>query len=86
MSRISKALNTLRGKCTSEGTPKGKSIADQLECIAEHFDCDGQDGEDGEDGAYVTAIALETTEGAVTGGTATLSDGTTVNITVTEAE
>lgn len=33
-------------------------------------------------GLSVTAIALTTTEGAVTGGTATLSDGSTINITV----
>lgn len=83
MNKISKALNKLRTKCTNEGAPVGNSIADILDCIATHFDVDGQDGADG---ASVTAIALTTTEGAVTGGTATLSDGTTVNITVTEAE
>lgn len=82
MGRISKALDKLRAKCTEAGaSPKGDSVADLLDCIAEHFDCDG---EDGQDGASVTAIALTTTEGAVTGGTATLSDGTTVTITVTE--
>lgn len=87
MARISKALDKLRTKCTESGThPAGNSTADILECIAEHFDCNGEDGADGEDGAYVTAIALTTTEGAVTGGTATLSDGTTVPITVTEGE
>lgn len=83
MGRISKALDKLRTKCTEAGThPAGKSVADILECVAEHFDCTG---EKGDTGAHVTAIALTTTEGAVTGGTATLSDGTTVNITVTEA-
>lgn len=82
MSRISKALNALRVKCTSEGTPSGKGIADQLECIAAHYDTQG---EKGDTGAHVTAITLTTTEGAVTGGTATLSDGTTVTITVTES-
>ena len=89
MYRISDALNALRVKCTSEGTPKSNKIADVLDCIATHFDCTGEKGEkgdDGADGAYVTAIALTTTEGAVTGGTATLSDGTTINITVTEGE
>lgn len=81
MSKISKALDKLRTKCTSEGAvPHGKGIADVLECIAEHYNTTGATG------AYVTAIALVTTEGAVTGGTATLSNGTTVNITVTEAE
>lgn len=84
MGRISKALDKLRVKCTEDGThPAGNSVGDILDCIAEHFDCNGEDGEDGADGAYVTAIELTTTEGAVTGGTATLSDGTTVPITVT---
>lgn len=46
----------------------------------------GETGETGATGASVTAIELETTEGAVTGGTATLSDGSTITITVTEAE
>lgn len=79
MSRISKALNALREKCTSAGSPKGNSIAAQLECIAAHYNTQG---EKGDTGAYVTAIALTTEEGAVVGGTATLSDGTTVTITV----
>ncbi len=83
MGRISKALETLRTKCTEAGTtPSGDSIADLLECIAAHY----QAGEKGDTGAYVTAIELETTEGAVTGGTATLSDETEITITVTEAE
>lgn len=46
----------------------------------------GDKGDTGAAGASVTAIELETTEGAVTGGTATLSDGTEITITVTEAE
>ena len=90
MGRISKALKALQAKCTDEGvTPKGNSTADILECIADNFNVDGQDGQDGQDGAdgvSVTAIALTTTEGAVTGGTATFSDGSTAAITVTEGE
>lgn len=46
----------------------------------------GDKGDTGDAGAYVTAIELEVTEGVVTGGTATLSDGTEVEITVTTAE
>jgi len=43
-------------------------------------------GEKGEQGGSVTAISLSLdADGHVTGGTATLSDGGTVSITVTEA-
>lgn len=46
----------------------------------------GSDGADGADGLSVTAIELTVdTEGAVTGGTATLSDDSTIPITVTTA-
>ena len=87
MSRISKALKKLQAKCTEEGAqPHGNSVGDILECIGEHFNVDGEDGADGADGVSVTAIALTTTEGAVTGGTVTFSDGTTSPITVTESE
>lgn len=87
MGRISKALDKLRTKCTEAGThPAGNSTADILECIAEHYAGEkGDKGDTGETGASVTAIELETTEGAVTGGTATLSDGTEIEITVTTA-
>lgn len=85
MSKISKALNKLRAKCTEAGTsPHGNGIADIIDCIAEHFNVDGEDGQDGADGASVTAIAFTKTEGEITGGTATLSDGSTIDITVTE--
>lgn len=85
MARIENALRKLGAKCVPEGTTvAGKTIAAIINNIADNFDVDGEDGEDGNDGASVTAIALTTTDGAVTGGTATLSDGTTVNITVTE--
>lgn len=46
---------------------------------------DGADGKDGKDGASITVIELAVdADGKVTGGTATLSDATTINITVTE--
>ena len=46
----------------------------------------GATGPAGADGKSVVAIALTTnTEGAVTGGTATLSDESTIQITVTQS-
>ena len=46
----------------------------------------GAQGKAGADGKYVTAIALTTTGGAVTGGTATFNDDSTLPITVTTSE
>ena len=46
----------------------------------------GPQGPAGVDGKYVTAIALTTTGGAVTGGTATFNDKSTLPITVTTSE
>ena len=46
----------------------------------------GPQGQAGADGKYVTAIALTTTGGAVTGGTATFNDKSTLPITVTTSE
>ena len=46
----------------------------------------GAAGADGADGKSVKAIALTTTGGAVTGGTCTLSDDSTIQITVTASE
>lgn len=43
----------------------------------------GDTGAAGADGKSVKAIALTTTGGAVTGGTCTLSDNSTIKITVT---
>ena len=46
----------------------------------------GPQGQAGADGKYVTAIALTTTGGAVTGGTATFNDQSTLPIAVTTSE
>ena len=46
----------------------------------------GAAGAAGADGKSVKAIALTTTGGAVTGGTCTLSDDRTIQITVTASE
>lgn len=87
MSRIIAALKELGKKCnTSSTVPSGNTVDEVINNIASNFNINGADGADGADGASVTAIELETTEGAVTGGTATLSDGTTLTITVTETE
>ena len=81
---IVKALKKLGKKLNTGGTePSGKTIAGVLSSIESAFNISGAKGDDG---ASVTAIALTTESGAVTGGTATLSDGTEVEITVTEAE
>lgn len=85
--KIIDALKELGKKCnTSQTAPTGNSIAEIIGSIAENFNITGEKGNTGAAGASVTAIALVTTEGAVTGGTATLSNGTEVTITVTEAE
>lgn len=46
----------------------------------------GAQGKAGADGKYVTAIALTTTGGVVTGGTASFNDKSTLPITVTTSE
>lgn len=77
------ALKKLGKKLNTGGTePAGKTISAVLSSIESAFNING---EKGDDGAYVTAIELVTEDGAVTGGTATLSDGTDVTITVTTA-
>ena len=81
---IVKALKKLGKKLNTGGTePTGTTIAGVLACIESSFNISGAKGDDG---ASVTAIAFTTEEGVITGGTATLSDGNTVEITVTEAE
>lgn len=83
MPRIIDALKELGKKCnTSHKVPAGSTTDEVIANIAKDFDITGDKGDDG---ASVTAITLLTTEGAVTGGTATLSDGTEIEITVTEA-
>lgn len=77
MGRTVNALKALGKKCSTEQTePNGKTISAVLESIEDNFDITG---------ASITAITLYTTEGAVTGGVATLSNGSTLNITVTTA-
>ena len=81
---IVKALKKLSKKLNTSGTEaSGRTIAAVLNSIESSFNING---EKGDDGASVTAIELTTESGAVTGGTATLSDGTEVTITVTEAD
>lgn len=46
----------------------------------------GETGPAGADGKYITAIEQTTTVGAVTGGTATFDDESTLPITVTASE
>lgn len=77
-------LKKLAVKCTdaeSVADVTGNTVDEVIAYIEDNFNVDGADGEDG---VSVTAIALTTTEGAVTGGTATFSDGSTAEITVTE--
>ena len=75
---IIKSLKELGEKCNTGGTaPTGDTIADVIDSIAENFNITGGQG------ASVTAMELELTDGVVSGGTATLSDGNTVTITVT---
>ena len=77
---IVKALKALGKKLNTGGTePTGNTISAVLQSITSKFNISG------EAGAYVTAIELVTEDGAITGGTATLSDDTTVEITVTTA-
>lgn len=90
MSRIVNALKALAVKVTSAesaASVTGQSVSEVLNYIATNFVTKekGDKGDTGDTGAYITAIELELTEGVVTGGTATLSDETTVEITVTEA-
>lgn len=83
MARIIDSLKELGKKCNTSGTaPSGKTIAGVIADIADKFNISGSKGDDG---ASVTAIELELTEGVVSGGTATLSDGSEITITVTTA-
>ena len=78
---IVKALKKLGKKLNTSGTePSGNTISAVLASIESAFNITGAAG------ASVTAIEFTTESGAITGGTATQSDGTEVTITVTEAE
>ena len=79
-----KALKEFGKKCnTNAAIPAGNTIAEVINSITSNFNITGAKGDTGDTGASVTAITLYTAEGAVTGGVATLSNGSTVNITVT---
>lgn len=70
-----KALRELGKKCNTDHTaPVGTTISKVINNIAENFDITG---------AYVTALTLYVDDGVVTGGVATLSSGSTIDITVT---
>ncbi len=78
---IVERLKSLAVKCTdaeSASAVPGSTTEEVLGYIEANFNVDG------EDGLSVTAIAFTKTEGEITGGTATLSDGSTIDITVTE--
>ena len=87
MSRLTDAFKALtQALLGTEHAIPGDRLADIVEYAAENYTppSDGDPGAPGAPGAYVTAIALTVDEGgAVTGGTATLSDENTVPITVT---
>lgn len=75
MVKIIDALKELGKKLNTSGTaPAGTKTADVILNIADAFDISG---------ASVASITLYTSEGAVTGGVATLTDGTDITITVT---
>lgn len=72
---------------TGETGPQGPKGDTGAQGPAGQNGAQGAAGPAGADGKSVTAIELTTnTEGAVTGGTATLSDKSTIKITVTTSE
>lgn len=88
--RTLKALKKLALKVTSaasEADVTGNTVDEVIDYIEDNFVTKekGDKGDTGDTGAYVTAIELVVEEGVVTGGTATLSDETEVEITVTTA-
>ena len=85
MSRTLDALKKLGKKCNTSGTePTGNTTDEVLNSISTNFNINGAPGADGNDGASVKTITLYTGEGgAITGGVATLTDDTEIEITVT---
>ena len=76
MAKIVNALKELGKKCnTTAAVPNGNTVSEVIDSIATNFNISG---------AYVTTMTLYTTEGSVTSGVATLSNGNTIEITVTE--
>lgn len=83
MGRISKALDKLRRKCTSEGAhPNGKSIADQIECIADHYSVNV--GYDGISGGNITEVDGKNILTPLGAGTYTKSFNSEFTMTATE--
>lgn len=78
MSRLVKALKALSKKTNTSGKEAdGNTIDKVLENMADNFNLKGSQG------ASITAVTLNlNSSGVLTGGTCTLSDGNTVNITV----
>ena len=86
-----KTLNRLKAlavKVTNAATAAdvtGNTVDEVLAYMEANF-VTKEKGDKGDTGKSVTAIALVTTDGAVTGGTVTFSDSTTAEITVTTAD
>lgn len=83
--KIVKALKSLTVALNGSGTTGAitqSSVAGVLENLADNYERP-TDGAKGDTGAHVTAMALTVADGVVTGGTATLSDSSTITITVT---
>jgi hypothetical protein len=86
MANILTSLKGLAAKIKGTGTAddiEGNLISEVIDKITDEYEAPA-DGADGAPGAYITAIELTADgNGDVIGGTATLSDESTVNITVT---
>ena len=80
MSRLVKALKALGKKLNTAGAePKGKTIDEVIENIADNFNIGGATA------VTVTSMSLSlNSAGKITGGVCGLSDGSSVNITIVE--
>lgn len=79
--KILKQLALKVTSATSEKQVTGETVCEVLDYIVKNY----KEGQAGADGKSITALELTTDEtGKVTGGTATLSDETTIPVTVTE--